>query len=565
MKFNLLLYIFLIFCFLLISSTLGFKIENNNINNNNNGGTVVDINESSNIDSDSFSLGVDKEIISSNPKISSVNSQSLSAMVQQIYENFPRVDFQGNSINNTFQLNNSSYYQSVILTGLPFDIIIILTLGLTMISVLGFIIINIVHCILNRNPWRKTKKSRVEKSSISILKSEERIRGAPLTTQNEVHTKRLKQIIAMVSSIVLMVGISVLLISNIYINNDLDSAVLLSIDNLSQNLENRVYVEDRIIYESKQLSFYRYLPYDALEVINETKELRNSTVEIQQQVHHYEEIRYKYVFSITIVLFGIMAMGIISVALRFKNLVILFVGLGLMTSATIWSIPATHIPLGVVISDLCPQMNSIVDEAIPATVDKSYINFFVNCTDQHAFDFINLLLDKSIDSYQSKLDYAKNHHLSNNTINSLEKKIGELIDLSNSTTDFLNCTITSNVFQSTKNIVCVNILNSSFLLNIVNILVGLLLLICMVSVIAVYSTTISLEKHKKLYNIIYKIDDDDDEDDNHDYEEKLFYEENRPLLLNINVDDDLQSSSSSSMNSYHDEVDIISSVSSSIN
>ncbi|KAF2070385.1 hypothetical protein CYY_008298 [Polysphondylium violaceum] len=410
------------------------------------------------------------QVISSNPQLGQLNSSQLSSNVQSFYSKFPRYDFKGNSMNNTFAPFNRTYIESIILTGLPFDLIIILIIAAMIILVIGYSIYGIVKLIKNKSKFKYYRLLRISKAY-------SRVRNTP------------KQLVLIILTVLVLLITCTCLLLSIFVNQDLDKAILLSVDNLSSHIQNRVLVEDRIINETKLLGFYANLPFDALEIIRGTKMLNNVTLEAQQMIHKYENYRYQVIFFTTIALFVVSAIGILSVILRVKWSHVLFVGLGLVCIVNVWTIPASHIPMGVLISDLCPQMDNMVQSYLPSTIDPAYIQFFLNCTDQDSFIFVYQLLDQSVDIAQDKLNIAISHHYSNKTIDYLEKRLSYLTNLSVDSKNMLNCNVTSNTYKSTQNIICINILNSSFTLLILFIGIGLLLSLAFILSLCLYKSS----------------------------------------------------------------------------
>eukprot|EP01132_Coremiostelium_polycephalum_P008059 gene8059-9914_t len=259
----------------------------------------------------------------------------MAKFILQFYSKWPRFDLHGHKLNVTFSPTNSTYIDSVVLTGTPFFV---------------FILLNVL---------------------------------------------------------IIFIGI-----------------VLFGFDYVTNNIDNRVYIEDRIVNESRILSIYPHLPYDALVIIQETKNIQTISKQTQSLVHTYEDIRFKFIFSISIVLLTVVSVGITSVLFKLRYPTLGFISFGLVVLLGIWMVPASHVPLNVMIADLCPQIETLVQNSVPPNINPAYVNFFLNCNESTSFDFINSLLEKSIIETKEKLDKAKRYHYSNDLKMSKPQAIG---------------------------------------------------------------------------------------------------------------------------------------------
>ncbi|GAM24287.1 hypothetical protein SAMD00019534_074620, partial [Acytostelium subglobosum LB1] len=371
------------------------EIYNNNNNNNdlldyNNTGMFANINN--------FTL------YGSNPFIKSVSSEKMSEYAGSFYNKLPRYDIYARSINNTFNPNNSSYVESVLLTGAPFALVSLLAVLTIVFTSIGMII----YCICIR------PKSKMHYQICFLL-----------------------------------VGM--------FTNYDLDNAINVSIDNLQANIQDRSNIESRVVDEAVKLSIYHHLPYDAFQVISMTQDVLEWTNKSQEYIHHYEQIRYDFVGSSIMALLAAVALGLLAVLFRSRTVMIIFVTFGVILSTVLWVVPAAHVPMGVVISDICPQLQTIVQENVPEDV-QPYVNFFLTCNDSTSFQFVDDMLASAIRDEETKLNYAIRHHYPNDTIDQLQFKIAELKNLTIDSKDILNCNITSIAYLSIQNIVCIEIL-----------------------------------------------------------------------------------------------------------
>ncbi|KAK5579615.1 hypothetical protein RB653_009300 [Dictyostelium firmibasis] len=446
--------------------------------------------------------------------IKSLNSLDLSNKVIDLYSKIPRYSFNGIKIDNKFSPNNRTYIESIILTGSPFELIIIITVLLSLISLL-------VKLFIKIHKWRKNK---------SQLNKYKHLLG---NSNSKHHYNKNKKpsiiyICSTVITIILLLAVCSFLFISIFVNKDLDQSITISIDNLESHLNNRVEVENRIIKECEPITS---IPYDALEIVSTTKQILNVTKETKEILGQYGYYRYQFIFILILSLFAVISLGLLSIIIKYKfSMIPLFISIGLfIVCVGVWVVPSTHVPMGVVISDICPNMDEIISEYAPESINP-YLYFFLNCTGRDDFNFIYAMLDDKIETTQNSLDRAKSHHYSNTTINKLQSKLDDLKDLSRDAKDILNCKITKNTFKSTKDIICIDIINSSFILSILFILIGLLLSISFITSMIIYS------KPKQINN----------NNNNNDNSKKSFDSPKKTRMIkskNINInsgDDDIE-------------------------
>ncbi|EGC33760.1 hypothetical protein DICPUDRAFT_154135 [Dictyostelium purpureum] len=498
-------YFFIIFIISIFLINQSYSLEDNNI--------------SEVINGNSSSTNSQEKIYDINPTISSLSSLELSQKVINFYSKFPRFDFTFSRINNTFNPKNESYIESIILTGFPFGILVILTIIVIISSVLAIIIIKA------RDYCRK--KSQYRYKLIKYHKKSQR--------------STFKCIFSTTTTIILLVTVCSCLIVSLFVNQDLDSAVLLSIDNLESHLSNRVDIEEKVLKECRPVT---YIPYDAIEIVSTTKRILNITTETKEKIHKYEYYRYEFIFISSMVLFALLSLGLLSIIIRFKIALALFIGLGLMVLCRVWVVPGTHRPMGVMISDICPQMDQIIESYAPNNISP-YVYFFLNCTDADRCKGGDSLIDQKINSLEVSLQRAKKYHFSNSTIHRLEDRIQGLYDLSRDSKDMLNCNITSNTFKSTQNLICIDIINSSFILSLLYVLIGLLLSISFITSLIVYSNSSIPKKSNDGYGILKYNNDDIGDFTNNKKSINSYYEDglNTPLITSSIISDGYENDS----------------------
>ncbi|KAN0019221.1 hypothetical protein ACTFIU_002425 [Dictyostelium citrinum] len=434
--------------------------KNNNNNNKNNKNEILEI--SSNSNSQENMVDVDLSI-------KSLSSVDLSKKIIDLYSKIPRYSFHGIKVDNNFLPNNKTYIESIILTGFPFELIIIVTVFTSLISLFVKLFIKIYK-------WRKNKSNNYYNLLLGNPNSKYHY--------NNNNKSSIKYICSTVITLILLLSVCSFLFISIFVNKDLDQSITISIDNLESHINNRVEVENRIVKECEPIT---QIPYDAMEIVSTTKLILNATKETKEYIREYEYYRYQFIFILVLSLFAVISLGLLSIIIRLKWVMALFIVIGIfITSFGVWIVPSTHVPMGVVISDICPNMDSIINQYAPESINP-YIYFFLNCTGKDDFNFIYGMLDDKIESTQNSLEKAKSRHYSNSTIDKLQSKLNDLVNLSRDAKDILNCKITKNTFKSTKDIICIDIINSSFILSILFILIGLLLSIAFITSMVIYS------------------------------------------------------------------------------
>ncbi|KAM9995109.1 hypothetical protein ACTFIY_001286 [Dictyostelium cf. discoideum] len=525
--------ILIILIFNLINNINSIQI-NNSINNNNK-------NELLEISSNSNSQ---ENMVEVNLSIKSLSSVDLSNKIINLYSKLPRYSFNGIKVDNNFSPNNKTYIESIILTGSPFELIIIITIFTSLICLL-------IKLSIKIHKWRKNKSN----NSYHLLLGNP---NSKYHYKNKNNNKSsIKYICSTVITLILLFSICSFLFISIFVNKDLDQSITISIDNLESHLKNRVEVENRIVKECEPIT---QIPYDAMEIVSTTKQILNATKETKEYIREYEYYRYQFIFVLILSLFAVISLGLLSIIIRLKWALALFAIIGiLITCIGVWIVPSTHVPMGVVISDICPNMDTIINQYAPESINP-YIYFFLNCTGKDDFNFIYGMLDDKIESTQNSLERAKSRHYSNTTINKIQSKLDDLVNLSRDAKDILNCKITQNTFKSTKDIICIDIINSSFILSILFTIIGLLLSIAFITLMVIYS------KPKKLNRNNF------DSKKQFDSPKKTRMIKSKNININGANDDDgferddsltpLLSSSESLLNSYYDDDTVVSNISS---
>ncbi|EFA77336.1 hypothetical protein PPL_12547 [Heterostelium album PN500] len=470
-------------------------------------GSSTDIQEQSNIQ---VYDNVNNLTLFSSNTIITPNSEALSLEIQKILDTLPRYDFHFQKIDTIeFDPSNSSYIQSLIVTGSPFALIS----GLIILSLIFGSIGYMIHRFLIR-PRRKFSLN----LETFELKENPSWKGYCWTS----------------FTIFFLFSIFGLLLVGLFINIDLDNAITMAIDSLNSSIQERSDIESRIIDETRKLSIYHKLPYDALEVIQMTNEIVQWTNTSQQYIHHYEKIRFNYVFGSIMSMFAICTIGLIAVMFRHRSAIVIFIILGLSVSTVIWLIPAGHVPLGVVVSDVCPQIQTLIQNSVPEEMDP-YIDFFLTCNDSSIFEFVTQVLNGAITDTETRLSLAIQHHYPQKAIQKLEFQLKELNDLSIDAKDILNCNITSATYLSVQNIVCIEILNSSSLMTFIFIIVGIIFIASFITSCKLYGT---IDTYRSLYDT--ENFSTEEEDDNN---------LSKPLMFDLDEDNNHN-------NIYHDEYDI---------
>ncbi|KAM9993635.1 hypothetical protein ACTFIZ_011613 [Dictyostelium cf. discoideum] len=457
--------ILIILIFNLINNINSTEINNNNNNNNNNNkNEILEISSNSNSQ---------ENMVEVNLSIKSLSSVDLSNKIINLYSKLPRYSFDGIKVDNNFSPNNKTYIQSIILTGSPFELIIIITIITSLICLL-------VKLSIKIHKWRKNKLN----NSYNLLLGNPNSKHHYNNNNNNNNKSSIKYICSTVITLILLLSVCSFLFISIFVNKDLDQSITISIDNLESHLKNRAEVENRIVKECEPIT---QIPYDAMQIVSTTKQILNATKETKEYIREYEYYRYQFIFILILSLFAVISLGLLSIIIRLKWVLALFIIIGIfITCVGVWIVPSTHVPMGVVISDICPNMDTIINQYAPESINP-YIYFFLNCTGKDDFNFIYGMLDDKIESTQNSLERAKSRHYSNSTINKIQSKLDDLVNLSRDAKDILNCKITQNTFKSTKDIICVDIINSSFILSILFIIIGLLLSIAFITSMVIYS------------------------------------------------------------------------------
>ncbi|KAM9975060.1 hypothetical protein ACTFIW_008535 [Dictyostelium discoideum] len=535
--------ILIILIFNLISNINSIEINNssNNNKNNNNNNELLELSSNSNSQ---------ENMVEVNLSIKSLSSVDLSNKIINLYSKLPRYSFNGIKVDNNFSPNNKTYIESIILTGSPFELIIIITIFTSLICLL-------IKLSIKIHKWRKNKSN----NSYHLLLGNPNSKYHYKNNNNNYNNKNkssIKYICSTVITLILLLSVCSFLFISIFVNKDLDQSITISIDNLESHLKNRVEVENRIVKECEPITS---IPYDAMEIVSTTKQILNATKETKEYIREYEYYRYQFIFILILSLFAVNSLGLLSIIIRLKWVLALFIIIGIfITCVGVWVVPSTHVPMGVVISDICPNMDTIINQYAPESINP-YIYFFINCTGKDDFNFIYGMLDDKIESTQNSLERAKSRHYSNSTISKIQSKLDDLVDLSRDAKDILNCKITQNTFKSTKDIICIDIINSSFILSILFTIIGLLLSIAFITSMVIYSKPKKLNRNnfdsKKQFDSPKKtrmikskninINGANDDEDDFERDDSL-----TPLL----------SSSESLLNSYYDDDTVVSNISS---
>ncbi|KAN0038315.1 hypothetical protein ACTA71_000487 [Dictyostelium dimigraforme] len=157
--------------------------NSNSIEINNNKNEILE--KSSNSNSQENMVDVDLSI-------KSLSSIHLSNKIIGVYSKLPRYSFQGIKVDDTFSPNNKTYIESIVLTGSPFELIIIITLFTSLICLL-------VKLSLKIHRWRKNKS----KNNYNLLLGNPNSKN----NYNYKNKKSIKYICSIVITLILLLAV----------------------------------------------------------------------------------------------------------------------------------------------------------------------------------------------------------------------------------------------------------------------------------------------------------------------------------------------------------------------
>jgi len=366
-------------------------------------------------------------------------TDSLSAKIGNLLRSLPRFDIHFNRIPAVWDPTDQTYLESVGILSFPLVAIGVLAF---LIGIFALLIKCCCYCCAKEKKFHSYKKSQVVFTRLRFIVVSFILLAAGLAclaANFSIHQAFNRAVDKAYNTEETMVG---------YLN---DIEVILSQLNDTQNIANQLRPFITQVNDTAQIS------YNYRDTINEV-----------------EDDRMLALYGIAGAASLIALLGIFSACCSRKGAACLAV-IVVLFAPICWILAGTHLFAGVFVADMCPQLESwIENQPSIGSENQAIVTYYINCAGENPLANVSVTAEMELARAQFELQWAVQNHEPTPVIDALEALVQDLTNLNNDINGLSNCNTTQTAWLEIKKDVCDNILDGFSLILFGAILTGLL-------------------------------------------------------------------------------------------